>query len=290
MFQWSQTAGLLIAAICVLAACGDNESDSSVTTSESNATTDDKTPEGWATVNGSVLTDDEYEAAVDRFFGDQIVDARALRNIRESLITSRALSQQAEQILDAETLHSIELAARAYREEKLIAAYLDQTTTPEPVSAQAVKDYYDSHLDDFGAASIKQLEVLRLDFEDAGQSAADAARLLGAVDEEGDWATWGKNQVNDAVRHMRVAANNQLSSKLRAAIKPLDAEQVTGVIVEGDTAYRIRVLGVEEIPPKPLGEVSADIRRRLAANQLKQAISDVSEEVLADSIIERRYD
>ncbi|GGX56082.1 peptidyl-prolyl cis-trans isomerase [Saccharospirillum salsuginis] len=288
MYRWSRWAGIWIAAGVLLTACSDKEP--ATATEPTVDESAEKVVEGWATVNDSVLTDDEFEAAVDRFFGDQIVDARALRNIRESLITSRALSQHAEQSLDADTLRSIELATQAYREEKLIAAYLDQVTTPEPVSAQAVKAYYENHLEDFGAASVKRLEVLRINFEEQGQQAAEAARLLGRVDERDDWATWSQKQADGSVRHMRVAANDQLSARLRAAIKPLGTDQVTGVIVEGDTAYRIRVLGVDRIPPKPLGEVSADIRRRLAANQLKQAISEVSEDVLSDSTIERRYD
>lgn len=247
-------------------------------------------PQGWATVNGSELTDAEFEAAVDRFFGDQLVDARALHSLRESLIASRALAQAAEQEISASELESIELATRAYREERLIAAYLDQSTTPQPVSSQQVQTYYQAHLEDFGAATVKQLEMLRIEYVNAGLSAADAATLLGQAPDQQSWDSWADSRAGSGVQSLTIAANDQLPVRLRAAVSPLDINQVSGVIVDGDIAYRVRVSRIDDIPAKPLAEVSGEIRRRLAASQLKDSISTISDDVLRESTIERRYD
>lgn len=286
MYRFYRVAGAWVIAGMLLAACGDQQS------RQSEAQPEAGPPEqGWATVNGSVLTDDEFDAAVSRFFGDQPVDARALNNLRESLITSRALSQQAERTLDDSTRLSIELAVRAYREERLIAAYLDQTSSPEPVSAADVQRYYDTHLEDFGAKTVKRLELLRVGYGGGAQGVAvtDAVQWLNEAGES-DWSGWLNAHEGMPVERLRVTANDQLPARLRAAIAPLAVGQVSGVIVEGDAAYRMKVLAVDDIPPKPLSEVSGDIRRRLAAAQLKRAISALSDDVLANSHIERLYD
>jgi hypothetical protein len=240
----------------------------------------------WAVVNGSNLTEAELDYAVDRFFGGQFVDARAVQKIRESLIASRALAQNAESTLDEDILSEIEIAVQAYREERLIAAYIENTTSPEPVTAQMVEAYYQSHLDEFGAATIKRLVVLEANVGSAKRSQIEVSQALAKL---GQSENWESLVLPDYVRTYQLNSAASMPVKMKAVLQDVNVGGKSAQIVDGEKIYLFRVVAEDQVPPKPLSEVSAGIRQRLAATQLSKTVKALSERVVSESDIIKNY-
>lgn len=240
----------------------------------------------WAVVNGSNLTEAELDYAVDRFFGGQFVDARAVQKIRESLIASRALAQNAESTLDEDILSEIEIAVQAYREERLIAAYIENTTSPEPVTAQMVEAYYQSHLDEFGAATIKRLVVLEANVGSAKRSQIEVSQALAKL---GQSENWESLVLPDYVRTYQLNSAASMPVKMKAVLQDINVGGKSAQIVDGEKIYLFRVVAEDQVPPKPLSEVSAGIRQRLAATQLSKTVKALSERVVSESDIIKNY-
>lgn len=265
---------LPLSCFLALASCGQIEGDAKVEV------------ESWAIVNGSPMTAAQLDYSIKRFFGDQFVDARAELKIRESLIASRAISQKAESVLPAEDLADIELAVQAYREERLIAAYIQTESNPEPVSSQMVKDYYESNLEEFGASTIQRLQVLSAS---ANYSELPIAQLTQQVYEFSKQDDWRSNARPSFIKEYQTNSNSQLSSKIRAAIEKIPVGETSGIIVDEDNVYLFKNLAEEKIPPKPLAEVSATIRKRLAATQLSKTVKVLTDEIVGASQVDRNY-
>ena len=240
----------------------------------------------WATVNGSALTDPELDYALNRFFGDQFVDARVMLKIRDSLIASRALAQQAEATLDATVMAELDLAVRAYREERLIAAYIENTSVPEPVSAQMVADYYQSHLEDFGAATIKRLEVLEANVDLAKLPLSDVSKALFDLSRAEEWS---QLTLPTYMRTYSVASNGQLPSSLKTALPALAVGSMSSLVIDATKIYIFKVVAQESIAAKPMDEVSVDIRKRLAATMLSKTVKTLTGQVVGSSEIIKNY-
>ena len=242
--------------------------------------------EAWAVVNGSSLTEPEVDYALNRFFGNQFVDARVEAKIRDSLIASRALAQKAATSLDPATVAELELAVNAYREERLIAAYIENTSTPEPVSAQMVTDYYQDHLEEFGAATLKRMAVLEANLEDAGLPQSSVSKALFEFSQQPDWS---QLVLPSYIRSYSVTSNAQLSQKMMAALNATAVGSNSSMIVDAPKIMVFRVVGEETIPAKPLVEVSVDIRKRLAATMLSKTVKALTEQVVGASDIIKNY-
>lgn len=269
----------IVAALLSIVGCSNNEDQSTKIDANSSA-------EIWAKVNSTNLTEPELEYAVKKLLGDQFVDARVLHNIRESLISSRAISLKAASVLDKNIQDEIEIATNAFREEKLIAAYIQQTVTPNPVSSKQVNEYYQSHLSDFGAQTVKSLQILKLDLSKSEISASKAVTILSKVSSSKNWKVATKSTPEN-VELITATSNKQLSPRLKSTITSLVINDVSGVIVEKDNAYVLKITGQQDIPPKPINEVSAIIRKRLAVQQLKTVVKQISEQILAESEVAR---
>lgn len=266
---------VLVSAIMLFACSGDDDS----TPPETQGT-------GWATVNGTELSEEQLDFALNRFFGNQFIDARAERKVRESLIASRAIALRAESELDEQVLDDVELAVQAYREERLIAAYIENTTTPEPVSSQMVNDYYQANPEEFGAQTIIRLAVLEADVEKSGQPVSQLSQELNALAQATDWADI---QLPEYIRYYRTSTNAQLPASILAGVSNVKTGERSGVIVGDDRLYQFRKVSVEQIPPKPLAEVSATIRKRLAATQLSKTVKALSDRIVGESDVVKNY-
>jgi len=271
----SSIKALAIAVAVSLVGCSDTEEPIETTT-----------PEGWVTVNGSPINEAELDHAVNKFFGDQFVDARAEANIRKSLIASRALAQQSESTLSEARLAEIETAVNAYREERLIAALIEDSVTPEPVSASDVNEYYQAHLTDFGATTVKRLSVLKATLSESSEVSVSALRALSNHAELSDWQA---QPLTDGLELLTMSSLNQLSPSSISAINALEGGGQSGVIKEGSSAFVFKVTAIEKIPAKPLSEVSSIIRKRLSAMQLKKVVKALSETAVNESEIVKYY-
>lgn len=236
-----------------------------------------------AWVGDEPVTRAELDLALERVDAGGALVTRADRADLErrlllSLVDARALALLAQGEMPADALRRVDLRARAYREELLVQRYLSDHATPRPVSWQMVEDYYARHPEAFGAARELSFELVRTRRPLTGPARDQAITALAGLDTVDDWAAWTLEQEPLEFDHRAsVAKPELLEQPLRGLVERTAVGQVSA-IGSGDLLMRVRVTAEREIPPRPLDAVSAEIRRRLAPVQLRNAIRTLAEQ------------
>jgi hypothetical protein len=145
-----------------------------------------------------------------------------------------------------------------------------------------VQAYYDKNPQEFGGAAVHDFQMLV--FNNAkDQQARD--KFLAAVPEikaTKDWLS-AKNQWAQlyGVQYQEGRARpGLLEPTLEQAISRLNATEISDLIYANDQIYIVKVTTLTQLTPKPLTDVSANIRKQLAAQQLRSAVKKASEDVL----------
>lgn len=273
---------LLIAAIGLISAC--NEQTEGVTSSESVSS------DVLVTVNGDGITEEDVDQAIQRTFSqaDQLMLNDTVRKkVLESLIASKALKQKALLELSSDAVAEVEAQTRAYQEELLVKAYLQLTVVPAPVSTAMVERYYQENPQRFGGSTIKTFELLRM-----GEIPSEAERdaVLSELDQIRKTKSWKDSasvwqEKLGLVYQQAEAAPGLLEKPLASALATLSEGQTSDVVFIESVPHLLRVIDVRQLPPRPLSEVSSEIRKALAPMQMRQAVKAVSDEALADAEI-----
>ena len=82
------------------------------------------------------------------------------------------------------------------------------------------------------------------------------------------------------------AAAGVLQARLRDLMQPLAPGQASALTLIKGVAYVVRITEEKKIPAQPLNQVSARIRKMLLPIQLKKAVKQASENVLAEAEVE----
>lgn len=241
-----------------------------------------------ATVGGSPVTEPELELAIHDNLGPEaalLLDAAGRRKVLESLVVSRAMAQQAEQALDDEARAELARRVAAYREQLLVKDYLRAQITPEPVTGEMVETYYREHPERFGAVRRWDFELLESQsgLDDKARDAA-LATVNGAAD-QGDWAALAKASGGRLTYRRASAAQGTLEPALDGLLMATAEGKVSDVRLSAGVVRRVRVLKLEQTAPKPLAEVSNEIRQALLPIQLKKAVKLASDKVLAETTV-----
>lgn len=238
-----------------------------------------------AQVNDETITQADVDFMLERMLkGQALVQADdALRQkILDSLIASRAMKIQVESSLAAEEKESIIRSVKAYEEELYVKQYLSDHVVPEPVTVEMVQAYYDKHPEEFGGEAVRDFQMLVLN-NAKDQQARD--KFLVAVPEikaTKDWMATKKQwaQLYGVQYQEGRARPGLLDASLDQAISSLAAAQTSDLVYINDQIYLVKVTNITRLAPKPLSDVSADIRKQLAAQQLRSAVKTASEDVL----------
>lgn len=260
--------------LLLLVSCGESSQQGSGASQSSSAQ-----PQALVLVDSSPITVDEFESAKSRFdVGGALLDANFDDTLLKSLISSRAMSQLAAKEMDAESVRAIELKAAAYREELLVKEYLKRHASPVPVSESMVREYYDKHPEEFSGGMKKEFEYFISSVEELKEG--DRKRILdfiGAARDSDGWNKLLEGKQDLPVNYRKVKARlSVLEEPLKTLVASTSAGNTSSVHM-GKQIVIVRVLGEEPIPARPLTEVSADIRKRLAPMQLRKAVKEVSE-------------
>ncbi len=245
-----------------------------------------------ATVNGVPVYDYELALARERTLGEQgmlLADASTDRKVLESLVAGRAMALLAEHGMSEQEHTALAHQVAAWREEQLIKRYLSEHVVPVPVPQHRVNEYYERHPELFGGGTRYRYEQLSVA---TGQDTAlrdKAVRWLGQAVEENDWQA-----LTDAGRtaglpvnfRQGTAAESLGSETLRARLKAMQPGEVSAVSLEAGEASLLKLVAVETVPPRPLSDVSDDIRLRLAPMQLRQGIREVMDQATAQADIQ----
>lgn len=236
-------------------------------------------PEALVFVDGSPISIAEFESAKSRFnVGGAVLDAKFDNTLLDSLISSRAMSRLAVKQMDDESLRKLELKTAAYREELLVKEYLRQHASPVPVSESMVREYYEKHPEEFSGGVKKAFEYFMTSEEDVTEVTRKIVLdFYAAAGDNNDWgALLGERQDLPVVYRKGKARIGVLKDPLKALVASTAPGELSSIHM-GEQIVIVRVLAEEAIPAKPLVEVSADIRKRLAPMQLRKAVKDVSE-------------
>lgn len=260
--------------LLLLVSCGESQQQGADASKSSTAQ-----PHALAFVDSSPITDEEFESAKSRFdVGGALLDAKFDDTLLQSLINSRAMSKLATKEMDKGSLRAIELKVSAYREELLVKAYLRQHANPVPVSESMVKEYYDKHPEEFSGGMKKEFEYFISSVEELKEG--DRKRILDFISTTRGSDGWDKlleGKQDLPLNYRKVKARiSVLEEPLKTLVASTSAGNTSSVHM-GKPIVIVRVLGEEPISARPLTEVSADIRKRLAPMQLRKAVKEVSE-------------
>src|SRR5690606_33404626 len=204
------------------------------------------------------------------------------QKVLDSLISSRAMKIQMESLLTPEAKEAITRSVKAYEEELYVKEYLANHVVPEPVTLEMIQAYYDKHPEEFGAETVRDFQLLMLGNAN-DQHARD--KFLAAVPEiktVKDWNAAKKQWAQSYALQYQEGRTRAglLEPALEQAISGLSAAEISDLIYVNDQIYVVKVTKVTQLTPKPLTDVSATIRKQLAAQQLRSAVKKASEDVL----------
>ena len=146
-----------------------------------------------------------------------------------------------------------------------------------------VRAYYEEHPARFGARTIRSYEILsgnrKLDVAERDALLEELKGAAAMTDWE-QWAhtlqgrgypvSWRRGQVDEKL----------LQPQLRELMRPLKKGQFSPVSFVDGRVTIVRIVDEKHTPPRPLTEVSAEIRKILLPVQLKKAVKQASEQVL----------
>lgn len=238
-----------------------------------------------AQVGDENITQADVDYMLERMLKGQAftqADDALRQKILDSLISSRAMKIQMESLLTPEEKKAITRSVEAYEEELYVKEYLANHVVPEPVTLEMIQAYYDKHPEEFGGEVVRDFQLLVLGNAN-DQQARD--KFLAAVPEikaAKDWNAAKKQWVQSySLQYQEGRARpGLLEPALEQAISRLNAAEISDLIYVNDQIYVAKVTSVTQLTPKPLTDVSANIRKQLAAQQLRLAVKKASEEVL----------
>lgn len=244
-----------------------------------------------AVVNGEAITIADVDFMLGRMLQGQAiaqVDDVLRKKILDSLIASRAMKQQVKNQLPADELAQIAQSVKVYEEELFVKAYLQQFVTPAPVTAEMIQKYYDEHVEEFGGESIREFEILRSPVI-TDEKLRD--RLLAAIPDISSTTNWqAKTNEWQKMYNLQYQQGRSqaglLNKEIDQVISRLGEGKTSDVIYVDGELYLVRVTKISKAALKPLAEVSVDIRKRLAAQVLREAVKQASDDARAKAKVE----
>ena len=245
-----------------------------------------------ARVNNTPITEYDVERSIRSMFGDAPttkVDETVRRNVLESLVRSRAIAQAREKELNPEQQAALDKEVAAHREQLLVRQYLEEHTTIHPVTREMVEEHYNKHPEKFGGRTVREYEMIS---SREGVRGPERDRLIDALGDPGgrsDWEKWVRQLQR---RGLPVLYNHGqvdekiLGKDLQQIVRSLGKGEASSLIFIGGRAYVVRIRDEKTYSPRPLSEVSAQIRKSLVPVQMRKSIMQASEQVLSTATVE----
>lgn len=279
---------LTLLSALLLAACGQQKSGE-----QSKEAVDDPAESSpvLATVNGEAITQADVDFMISRTFSgaeQMLMDESLQAKVLDSLIASSAMRQKMLTDLPEDTLQDIESRTKAFREELLVKEYLVQHATPQPVSSKMVQEYYTQYPEEFGGGETRSFEMLA-----TAQKPDEATRdkildLAASLKGNANWPAFGANNAVGLNYKKAQMQPGLFEPALENAIKSTPQGEVSEVAIVNGRPHIVRVLSVEKLPAKPLVEVSGEIRKKLAALQLKKAVKAASDTATSEATVVKK--
>jgi hypothetical protein len=250
-------------------------------------------PRVLATVNGTPITEPQLQIALRETLGPDVknVSETARRKVLESLVATRAMALVAEKHMSESKRAELEREVQAYRDERLIRAYLARHAPVAPITDAQIEAYYREHLADFGAGTLRTYELLAIDQELSGSARADAIAAFAKAERASDWRGTAREltQRGTNVRYESgQLPGNELDKNVVAVINTLAASQASKPFFVDGRIHLVRMLSSQSIAARPLVEVAPQIGRRLEQEAFESAIERAGDKVMqATEIVDR---
>lgn len=243
-----------------------------------------------ALVNGQTITQDDVDFMIRRTFSgaEQLFfDDKMQAKVLDSLIASMAMKQKMQSSLGQDSLDDIHNRANAFKEELFVKEYLVQHATPVPVSTTMVKDYYEQYPEEFGGGESRVFEMLSTSKTPSESNRDAIIKLTQAIQDNDNWAAFGASNTVGLNHKKATMRPGLFNASIEGTVKNTLLKQASNVIFVKGVPHFIRVLEVKALAPKPLNQVSGQIRKKLAALQLKKAVKNASATAIADADVVR---
>jgi len=243
-----------------------------------------------ATVNGDAITQEDVDFMIQRTFSDPenaLKSKETRENVLQSLIASKAMQQAMLKTLPAEKINFIENQTQSYREELFVKEYLLNSAKPKPISTKSVQSYYERHIEEFGGGERTTIELLKTANKPNESQRNSILSIVSQLKANSDWAEFAQSNPELGLLHYRSVVQPGLFDKsIEQSIKFLKEGDLSEIIFVNQVPHLIKVIDKQEITAKPLASVSASIRKKLAAIELKKAIKKASEDVVKQANVQ----
>lgn len=238
-----------------------------------------------AQVNDEIITDEDVQFFINKTFSNNssaIKNKQIKKNILASLIASKAMEIAMKEELSPEQINQIKLKTQHYEEELFIKEYLAQYAIPEPVTSSMISNYYQEHLEQFGQVEMKTVEILQRKSK-LNENERDAILTsLVTINATDNWQHFAENKGKHlSLNYVKTKFSPGLfDKKVAEVIETLKVDENAKITFVQGQPFIIRIIAVQTLPAKSLASVSATIRKKLAALQLKKAVKESSKQVM----------
>lgn len=247
-----------------------------------------------AVVNDTHISQYDVENFISSTFSQasqMMLDEKGKEKVLQSLVQSRAISLLQQSEMDQYALKELDKKVAAYREQLLVKQYLADNVQATPVTRSMVQEYYAAHPELFGASSIRSFEMITSSKKLSSRVRDQLLQELQVAPKKSDWkqlvASLQKKGLPVSLK-MGKADDKLLTPQIKNIIAKLEKGEVSApAIIEGSVSIA-RVTDIEQIGPKPLNEVSNDIRKMLLPLQLKEAVKKASATAISKVKVEYR--
>ncbi len=243
-------------------------------------------------VNGQPITQRDLDVATLRLVGAARMaqlDDEARNKILESLVMSRVISAAAEAEITPENKDRIDRQTRDYREELLVKQYLRDHVEPQPVTQEMVKAHYEKYPERYGAIVIREYQLLAASDKPEGAARQNLLKALNDAKNQKDWAVFAnslKKQGYAVTLKQGKSTEQVLHQQLQLVMSSLKLNETSRPFLIDGVPQVVRITAETKGTPRPLSEVSAEIRKALLPGQLTIAVKEVTEELKKTASIE----
>jgi hypothetical protein len=244
-----------------------------------------------AKVNGEPITQDDIDFMIQRTFSgsEQLFFNEEMQGkVLESLIASKAMQQKMRATLSEDRLADIKSRTMAFEEELYVKEYLTEFATPEPVSSKMVQDYYQQYPEEFGGGDSIAFEMLATTTKPSADQRDVILAQARVIKDSADWSAFANDNELGLVYKNVVLQSGLLAPELERAVKNTKVGETSDMVLIKGVPHAVRVTSVTTLPAKPLSAVSAQIRKKLAALQLKKSVKAASEAAISEAKVERQ--
>lgn len=244
-----------------------------------------------AKIDGKPVYASDLEALKSRMLvkvPKSYIDKAVEKKLLDSLIQSKAMAQLMEKELDEKDEITIRAKVRAFREDLLVRAYIDKHSSPTQISNEQVKQYYSENPQLFGGGFKKSIEYIEAENIDDRDRRVKLLTELTNLKKTKQWKPSVEKLKTKGFKldYKNMTVNEQhLKSPIKETVINMGKDSSPQLISDFGI-FLVRVSDVQNIPPKPLAQVSSDIRKLLQRKYYRQSVEMLSAQVMKEVKVE----